>query len=90
MNPSPSSLPPIPYVRVVHLTAWAAIYFCASSYLLQFPRFILRIGGAAQDAGWLLALGLIPALTLGTWVGDVNRLKGARLPGVVGRASALA
>lgn len=79
-----STIPLLPYRRVLHLTALAAIYFCSTSFLMQFPRYVLRIGGSASDVGWLLALGLPPALLLSSRVGDWNRRFGGRLPAVSG------
>jgi|GEM_PF-4934421 len=79
-----SSLPPLPYLRIAHLTLLAGIYFCSTSFMMQFPRYVLRIGGSADDVGWLLALGLPPALLLSSHVGEWNRRFGGRWPATVG------
>lgn len=70
--------------QLAHLLALAWLYFCSAAFLMQFPRYILAIGGTAQDAGWLLALGLFPALLLGGWIGEWNRSSGGRSPLVWG------
>jgi len=74
----------IPRLRVLQLTALAAIYFCSTAFMMQFPRYVLLIGGSAEDVGWLLALGLPPALLLSGRVGDWNRRIGGRLPAIAG------
>ncbi|TCS38546.1 putative MFS family arabinose efflux permease [Paucimonas lemoignei] len=79
-----SELPPLPRLRVVHLLAIAGFYFCSGAFLMQFPRIILRLGGSAQEIGWILALGLIPVLCLAGVVGNWNRQRGGRWPLVVG------
>lgn len=85
-----TSIAPLPHKRVIHLLLMAALYFCAAAFLMQFPRYILQIGGSAQDAGWLLALGLIPALLMGGMVGDWNRRIGGRVPAALGCALVVA
>ena len=75
---------PLPRVQVCHLLAMAGFYFCAGAFLMQFPRIILRLGGSAQDVGWILALGLIPVLCLAGAVGEWNRRWGGRWPLIVG------
>ena len=71
-----------PKGRIAHLLLLAAVYFCSTAFLMQFPRYVMQLGGTAQEAGWLLALGLIPALLLGGPVGDWNRRHGGRWPAV--------
>ncbi len=73
-------------IRLAHLLVTGGIYFCATSFLMQFPRYILQIGGDAQDAGWLLALGLVPALLLAAPAGEWNRRHGGRWPALLGTA----
>lgn len=72
-----------PKGRIAHLLLLAAVYFCSTAFLMQFPRYVMQLGGTAQEAGWLLALGLIPALLLGGPVGDWNRSRGGRWPAVL-------
>jgi MFS family permease len=77
-------LPPLPRLRVAHLLLMTVAYFCSVGFLMQFPRDIIRLGGSAQDVGWLLALGLIPVLLLSRRVSEWNRQVGGRWPAVIG------
>ncbi len=78
------SLPPLPALRVLHLFSIAGLYFCCSAFLFHFPRIVLRLGGSAEDVGWLLASGLVPVLLLSGAVGEWNRRLGGRWPLVAG------
>lgn len=77
-------MPPLPRLRIAHLLAMTGLYFSSVGFLMHFPRHVLRIGGSAQDAGWLLALGLIPALLLARPVSEWNQRVGGRWPAVAG------
>ncbi len=79
-----TEMPPLPRWPVLLLLTIAGIYFCSGAFLMQFPRIILGLGGSAQDVGWLLALGLIPALLLAGAVGEWNRRLGGRWPMLIG------
>ncbi len=80
----PGLPPPLPRLRVLHLFAIAGFYFCSGAFLMHFPRIVLRLGGSAQDVGWILALGLVPVLLLAGAVGEWNRRLGGRWPLVLG------
>ncbi len=77
-------MPAFPRLRVAHLLLMTLLYFCSVGFLMQFPRFVLRIGGTPQDVGWLLALGLIPALLLARPVAEWNHRIGGRWPALIG------
>ena len=70
--------------KLAHLMAIAGVHFCSVGFLMQFPRYVMALGGSAQDAGWLLALGIIPSLALAAPVGEWNRRFGGRWPAVLG------
>lgn len=67
-----------------HLLMTTGVYFCSTAFLMQFPRYVLQLGGDAQDAGWMVALGLLPTLLFAGLVGDWNRRRGGRIPALVG------
>lgn len=79
----PSS-PALPRFALFHLLLTAGIYFCGVAFLMHFPRYVLALGGTTEDAGWLLALGLVPALLLAAPVGEWNRRHGGRGSAVAG------
>ncbi|MBI1890386.1 MAG: MFS transporter [Burkholderiales bacterium] len=83
-------MPTLPRLRLAHLLAMTGIYFCSVGFMLQFPRYILRMGCSATLVGWLLAIGLIPALLLARPIGEWNRRLGGRWPMVIGGLIALA
>lgn len=74
----------VPRAAMAHLLLMAGLYFCSGAFLMQLPRYVLKLGGSAQDAGWLIAVGLIPTLLLSAWVGDWVRRSGGRRPAQIG------
>lgn len=78
---SPSPLPPsLPRAALINLYLLAGIYFCTGAFTMQFPRYILKMGGTAEAAGWLIAIGLLPTLFFGPALGDWVRRIGTRTP----------
>ncbi|MGZ5858987.1 MAG: MFS transporter, partial [Burkholderiaceae bacterium] len=71
---------PLPRAALVNLYLVAGLYFCTGAFTMQFPRYILKMGGTAQAAGWLIAIGLLPTLFLGPALGDWVRRIGTRKP----------
>jgi MFS family permease len=74
---------------ITNLFILTGIYFCTGAFTMQFPRYVLKLGGTAQDAGWLIAIGLLPTLFLGPTIGDWVRRVGTRKPIQIGLAIAI-
>lgn len=80
----------LPRAALINLYLLAGIYFCTGAFTMQFPRYILHMGGTAQAAGWLIAIGLLPTLFLGPALGDWVRRIGTRKPIQIGLGLAIA
>jgi len=80
---------PLPRAALINLYLLAGIYFCTGAFTMQFPRYILNMGGTATTAGWLIAIGLLPTLFLGPAIGDWVRRKGTRMPVQLGLGIAI-
>ncbi|MFL0801963.1 MAG: MFS transporter [Agarilytica sp.] len=56
----------------------AMLYFCAASMMLYLSKFVVDLGGNAQQAGALLGVGLIAMIVLAPFIGGLSDKFGSK------------